>query len=65
MEKFIENLPKAELHLHIEGTFEPKLMFKIAQRNNIDIPFASVEEIQAAYEFDCLQDFFRYLLPRC
>ncbi|MDG2281255.1 MAG: adenosine deaminase [Flavicella sp.] len=57
MEKFIENLPKAELHLHIEGTFEPELMFKIAQRNNIDIPFASVEEIQAAYEFDCLQDF--------
>lgn len=57
MEKFIENLPKAELHLHIEGTFEPELMFKIAQRNNIEIPFASVEEIQAAYEFDCLQDF--------
>ena len=57
MEKFIENLPKAELHLHIEGTFEPELMFKIAQRNNIEIPFASVEEIQAAYAFDCLQDF--------
>lgn len=57
MEDFIHNLPKAELHLHIEGTFEPELMFKIAQRNNIEIPFASVEEIQAAYEFNCLQDF--------
>jgi adenosine deaminase len=57
MEKFINNLPKAELHLHIEGTFEPELMFEIAQRNKIKIPFASVEEIRAAYEFDCLQDF--------
>lgn len=57
MEKFIDNLPKAELHLHIEGTFEPELMFEIAQRNKIQIPFASVEEIRAAYAFDCLQDF--------
>tara|TARA_B100000809_G_scaffold263627_1_gene317344 strand:- start:25784 stop:26794 length:1011 start_codon:yes stop_codon:yes gene_type:complete len=57
MEKFINNLPKAELHLHIEGTFEPELMFEIAQRNKIEIPFASVKEIKAAYAFDCLQDF--------
>lgn len=57
MKTFIQNLPKAELHLHIEGTFEPELMFEIAQRNNIKIPFASIEEIRAAYEFDCLQDF--------
>lgn len=57
MEKFINNAPKAELHLHIEGTFEPELMFQIAQRNQVKIPFASVEEIRAAYEFDCLQDF--------
>lgn len=57
MEKFIQNLAKAELHLHIEGTFEPELMFEIAKRNNVKIPFASVEEIKAAYEFDCLQDF--------
>ncbi|MFT4601207.1 MAG: adenosine deaminase [Arenicella sp.] len=57
MKIFIENLPKAELHLHIEGTFEPELMFEIAQRNAIDIPFNSVEEIRAAYKFDCLQDF--------
>lgn len=57
MEEFIRGLPKAELHLHIEGTFEPKLMFDIAKRNNISIPFSSVEEIEAAYAFDCLQDF--------
>jgi len=57
MKNFIENLPKAELHLHIEGTFEPELMFEIAKRNAIEIPFKSVEEIRNAYQFDCLQDF--------
>ncbi len=57
MKQFIKNLPKAELHLHIEGSFEPSLMFKIAKRNNIDIPFKSVKEIEDAYQFNCLQDF--------
>ena len=57
MENFIQNLPKAELHLHIEGTFEPELLFKIAQRNKITIPFKTVEELREAYKFDCLQDF--------
>ncbi len=57
MQRFIENLPKAELHLHIEGTLEPELLFKIAERNQIDIPFTSVEELRKAYDFDCLQDF--------
>ena len=57
MENFINKLPKAELHLHIEGTFEPELMFNIAQRNNIKIKYKSVDEIKAAYQFDCLQDF--------
>ncbi len=57
MENFINNLPKAELHLHIEGSFEPELMFKIAQRNAIKIPFNSVAEIKEAYKFNCLQDF--------
>ncbi len=57
MQNFIENLPKAELHLHIEGSFEPELMFKIAQRNNINIKYKSIEEIKKAYQFDCLQDF--------
>jgi adenosine deaminase len=57
MKNFIENLPKAELHLHIEGSFEPTLMFEIAQRNHIKIPFNSVKEIEDAYQFSCLQDF--------
>lgn len=57
MENYINNLPKAELHLHIEGTFEPALMFEIANRNNIEIPYKSIEEIEKAYKFDCLQDF--------
>ena len=57
MKSFIENLPKAELHLHIEGTFEPELMFEIAQRNNIDLPFADVEALRKAYDFSRLQDF--------
>lgn len=54
---FITSLPKAELHLHIEGTLEPELMFKLARRNRVDIPFASVEEVRAAYAFSNLQDF--------
>lgn len=57
MKSFIQNIPKAELHLHIEGTFEPELMFKIAKRNQIDIPFKTIEEVKKAYTFDCLQDF--------
>jgi adenosine deaminase len=54
---FIAALPKAELHLHIEGSLEPELMFELAQRNNIAIPFASVDEVRAAYAFSNLQDF--------
>ena len=54
---FIAGLPKAELHLHIEGSLEPELMFALAQRNKVDIPFASMEEVRAAYDFSNLQDF--------
>ena len=54
---FIAGLPKAELHLHIEGTLEPELMFALAGRNGIAIPYASVEEVRAAYSFSKLQDF--------
>ena len=57
MQQFIQNLPKAELHLHIEGTFEPELLFDIAQRNNIKIPYKDVDSLRKAYDFDCLQDF--------
>ncbi|MBC7018086.1 adenosine deaminase, partial [Salmonella enterica subsp. enterica serovar Enteritidis] len=49
--------PKAELHLHIEGSLEPEQMFAFARRNGVAIPFASVEEVRAAYEFSNLQDF--------
>ncbi|OHD01584.1 MAG: adenosine deaminase [Sphingopyxis sp. RIFCSPHIGHO2_01_FULL_65_24] len=54
---FIAGLPKAELHLHIEGSLEPELMFTLAQRNHVAIPFASVDEVRAAYAFSNLQDF--------
>lgn len=54
---FIEGLPKAELHLHLEGTLEPELKFEAAERNGIDLPYGSVEEIKAAYDFDSLTTF--------
>ena len=54
---FIAGLPKAELHLHLEGSLEPELMFALARRNKIDIPFANVEAVRAAYSFSNLQDF--------
>lgn len=57
MKQFISGLPKAELHLHIEGTFEPELMFKLAERNAIRLPFESVEALHKAYDFSELQDF--------
>ncbi|NHB57043.1 adenosine deaminase [Acinetobacter sp. 194] len=55
--ELIKALPKAELHVHIEGTFEPELMFEIAQRNKIDIPYQSVEDVRQAYDFHNLQSF--------
>ena len=55
--KLIQALPKSELHVHIEGTFEPELMFAIAQRNGVNIPFKSVEEVKQAYNFHNLQSF--------
>lgn len=57
LQKFIKEIPKAELHLHIEGTFEPELMFKIAKRNGIKIKYKSVNELRKAYNFNNLQDF--------
>ncbi|MGO3919707.1 adenosine deaminase [Acinetobacter venetianus] len=55
--ELIRALPKAELHVHIEGTFEPELMFAIAQRNQIQIPYQSVEAVKQAYNFHNLQSF--------
>ncbi len=57
MHDFIQALPKAELHLHIEGTLEPELMFALAQRNGVELPYHSVEALRAAYDFGNLQDF--------
>ena len=57
MEKFIREMPKAELHMHIEGSLEPELMFKLAARNGISLPFTSVEEVRKSYEFTDLQSF--------
>ena len=54
---FIRGLPKAELHLHIEGSLEPELMFELAQRNQVRLPYRSVEEVRAAYDFSDLQSF--------
>lgn len=54
---FIAGLPKAELHLHIEGSLEPELMFALARRNAVSIPFRTVEEVREAYSFSRLQDF--------
>ena len=54
---WLNRLPKVELHLHLEGSLEPKLMFALAQRNQVELPFKSVEEVRAAYEFSNLQDF--------
>jgi adenosine deaminase len=53
----IQRIPKAELHLHIEGTLEPEMMMTLAQRNRIELPYASVDEIRDAYNFSNLQSF--------
>ena len=57
MKNYIQSLPKAELHLHIEGSLEPELLFELANRNNIVIPYSSIEELRSAYNFNNLQEF--------
>lgn len=54
---WLNSLPKVELHMHLEGSLEPELMFKLATRNNITLPFDTVEQVRLAYEFNNLQDF--------
>ncbi|MSO37904.1 MAG: adenosine deaminase [Acidimicrobiia bacterium] len=65
MREWLRGLPKAELHLHIEGTLEPELMFKLAQRNGVELPFANVEEAHQAYVFDDLQSFLDIYYAGC
>ncbi|MGH2396615.1 MAG: adenosine deaminase [bacterium] len=57
LSSFIEGMPKAELHLHLEGTLEPELKFELAARNGLDLPYGSVAEMRAAYDFDDLPSF--------
>ena len=59
MKRFIEGMPKAELHVHVEGTLEPELKFDLARRNAIELPYRSVEEMRAAYDFDDLPSFLK------
>src|ERR1700694_1766677 len=62
---FARDLPKAELHLHIEGTLEPELMFELARRNGIRLPYASGEEVRRAYVFSDLQSFLDIYYAGC
>ena len=62
---FARALPKAELHLHIEGTLEPELMFELARRNGIDLPHASVDDVRRAYVFSDLQSFLDIYYEGC
>ena len=57
LQQIIQGIPKAELHLHIEGSFEPELMFEIAKRNKVTLDFASIEDLKKAYKFNNLQEF--------
>jgi adenosine deaminase len=59
LRSFIERIPKAELHIHIEGSLEPELMFELAQRNRVKVPYKSVEDVREAYEFNDLGSFLQ------
>jgi adenosine deaminase len=59
LERFIERIPKAELHIHIEGSLEPELMFELAQRNRVTLPYKSVGDVRKAYEFSDLESFLQ------
>jgi adenosine deaminase len=62
---FAAAVPKAELHVHVEGTLEPELMFTLARRNDVALPFTSVEEVRAAYQFTDLQSFLDIYYQAC
>ena len=59
--KFVQGLPKAELHVHIEGTLEPDLKLKLAQRNNVDIGQTTIQEVKDSYNFKYLNFFRAYI----
>src|SRR6202167_6837732 len=57
MTEFIRGLPKAELHVHIEGTLEPELAFQLAAKHGVRLPYTTVDELRRAYQFSDLQSF--------
>jgi adenosine deaminase len=57
LSELIANLPKAELHVHLEGTLEPEMLFDLARRSGVALPYESVEAVRRAYDFSRLQDF--------
>ena len=57
MQRFIEHLPKAELHMHLEGSLEPGLKFRLAERNGLELPYEDVSAMRRAYQFDDLPSF--------
>ena len=63
--EIIEQMPKAELHLHIEGTMEPEMCFELAKRNHIELEYTSVDELRDAYQFKNLQDFLDIYYQGC
>ena len=65
MTDLVTAVPKAELHLHIEGTLEPELMFELAGRNKVELPYADVDEVRRAYVFDDLQSFLDIYYAGC
>jgi adenosine deaminase len=65
VEGFVRDVPKAELHLHIEGTLEPELMFELAGRNQVSLPYPDVEAVRRAYVFDDLQSFLDIYYAGC
>jgi adenosine deaminase len=64
-ERFVRELPKAELHVHIEGTLEPELVFTLAARNKVALPYADVEALRRAYVFEDLQSFLDIYYANC
>jgi adenosine deaminase len=64
-ERLIRRLPKVELHLHIEGTLEPEMMFSLASKHGIDLPYRSADEVRAAYNFSDLQSFLDLYYAGC
>lgn len=65
MDAYLRDIPKAELHMHVEGSLEPELMFELARRNGVTLPYASVEAVRQAYVFGNLQSFLDIYYAGC